>query len=117
MIKYHSFRMSRPSKLIYLSHILIQIFFQVIFTKAVRLYKELDKSLGVRFLFDRKFKIVFESADLQNAYNKLLAHVCSKCPGRHAFPTYVNLRDHMRKEHELFYCDLCVDNLKVGKVC
>ncbi|XP_046660073.1 E3 ubiquitin-protein ligase ZNF598 [Homalodisca vitripennis] len=86
---------------------------KVIFTKTVRPFKELDELIGTKCLLDRKFKIVFESTDTQHAYNTLLAHVCSKCPGRHAFQTFAILREHMRKEHELFYCDLCVENLKI----
>uniref|UniRef100_A0A1B6LIS3 RING-type E3 ubiquitin transferase n=1 Tax=Graphocephala atropunctata TaxID=36148 RepID=A0A1B6LIS3_9HEMI len=86
---------------------------KVIFTKTVRPFKELEELIGTKHLVDRKFKIVFESTDTQHAYNTLLAHVCAKCPNRHAFQTFVNLREHVRKEHELYYCDLCVDNLKI----
>lgn len=65
---------------------------------------------------DKKFQIIFESSEIQKAYNALLAHVCPKCPERHAFQNFALLRDHMRREHELYYCDLCIDNLKVSAV-
>ncbi|XP_054283909.1 E3 ubiquitin-protein ligase ZNF598-like [Macrosteles quadrilineatus] len=86
---------------------------RVIFTRSVRPFKQLERSLSLRTAVDRKFQIVFESPDIQAAYDALLAHVCPKCPTRHAFQTFNHLRDHVRKEHELFYCDLCVDNLKI----
>ncbi|CAG0891298.1 unnamed protein product [Darwinula stevensoni] len=32
----------------------------------------------------------------------------------YVFRSFKELRNHVRKEHELFYCDLCVDNVKNG---
>ena len=65
---------------------------------------------------DKKFKICFDNADIQTAYSRLLEHVCNTCQGRPAFRTFQNLKDHVRKEHELYYCELCVDNLKVKDI-
>lgn len=83
---------------------------QVIFTKEVQPFRNIK---DCSYLMDKKFKICFDSADIQAAYSKLLEHVCTACPGRPAFRTFQNLKDHVRKEHELYYCDLCVENLKV----
>lgn len=83
---------------------------QVIFTKEVQLFRNIKNH---SYLMDKKFKICFDTADIQAAYSKLLEHVCTICVGRPAFRTFQNLKDHMRKEHELQYCDLCVENLKV----
>uniref|UniRef100_A0A1B6CPU3 RING-type E3 ubiquitin transferase n=1 Tax=Clastoptera arizonana TaxID=38151 RepID=A0A1B6CPU3_9HEMI len=83
---------------------------KVVFTDTVRPFKDLKNGT---YLIDKKFQICFHTSEIQRAYNSLLAHVCSKCPGRHVFQNFNNLRDHMRREHELFYCDLCVDNLKI----
>lgn len=83
---------------------------KVIFTRYVRPFRDIKTNM---YLMDKKFQIIFESSEIQKAYNTLLAHVCSKCPGRHAFQNFALLRDHMRREHELYYCDLCIDNLKI----
>ncbi|GLH02957.1 E3 ubiquitin-protein ligase ZNF598 [Gryllus bimaculatus] len=83
---------------------------KVIFTKNVQPFKNIKNNT---YLMDKKFKICFDNAEIQSAYSKLLEHVCTICPGRPAFRTFQNLKDHMRKEHELHYCDLCVDNLKI----
>nr|CAD7401893.1 unnamed protein product [Timema poppensis] len=83
---------------------------KVIFTKEVRPFRDLN---NYTYLMDKKFKICFESAAIQTAYNKLLEHICLLCASRPAFRTFQNLKDHMKKEHELQYCNLCVDNLKI----
>ncbi|KAJ4441141.1 hypothetical protein ANN_10991 [Periplaneta americana] len=83
---------------------------KVIFTKEVQLFRHVKNN---SYLMDKKFKICFDNADIQTAYSKLLEHVCKVCHGRPAFRTFQNLKDHMRKEHELYYCDLCVENLKI----
>ncbi|XP_063224206.1 E3 ubiquitin-protein ligase ZNF598 [Bacillus rossius redtenbacheri] len=83
---------------------------KVIFTKHVRPFKDIH---SYTYPMDKKFKICFESPDIQAAYDKLLEHVCTICRNRPAFRTFQNLKDHMRKEHELQYCDLCVENLNI----
>nr|CAD7452158.1 unnamed protein product [Timema tahoe] len=88
----------------------LRFLFQVIFTKEVRPFRDLN---NYTYLMDKKFKICFESAAIQTAYNKLLEHICLLCSSRPAFRTFQNLKDHMKKEHELQYCNLCVDNLKI----
>lgn len=67
-------------------------------------------------MLDRKFGIYFTSPNTQKAYYRLLEHNCPICPEserKWPFKTFHQLKDHMRREHELFYCDLCVDNLKI----
>lgn len=46
-------------------------------------------------------------------YFQLLDHNCNKCHKIPAFRNFNQLKEHMRKEHELYYCDLCVDNLRI----
>lgn len=83
---------------------------KVIFTKHIRPFKDIKNGL---YLCDRKFKIDFDSAKVRHAYDSLLAHVCLKCPERIAFQNFLLLKEHMRRNHELFYCELCVENLKI----
>ncbi|XP_014277891.1 E3 ubiquitin-protein ligase ZNF598 [Halyomorpha halys] len=81
---------------------------KVIFTKVISPYNSLKNINGV---IDKKFKIVFETENEKNAYDALLAHECPKCSK--VFVSFVYLRDHVRRVHQLNYCDLCVDNLKI----
>lgn len=47
-------------------------------------------------------------------YDDLLAYVCVKCAKEPVLNSFEALNEHMRKLHDLFCCDLCADNLKVG---
>lgn len=82
----------------------------VIFTEEVRPFRTIK---DLSYLLDKKYKICFDNADIQRAFNTLLLHACNRCHGKPSFRTFQSLSDHMRREHELFYCDLCVDNLKI----
>ena len=80
---------------------------------------------------DRKYKICFEDETVQRSYKNLLQHTCPICneklindnagagneKGNIKIPTvfssFKQLDTHVRREHEMFYCDLCADNLKV----
>jgi hypothetical protein len=79
-----------------------------VFAEEVQPFKKL-RDQG----WDRKYKIGFCNSVVEAAFKKLLQHSCRVCTGKTEFRTFGALKDHMRREHELFYCDLCVDNLKV----
>ncbi|KAK3909837.1 E3 ubiquitin-protein ligase ZNF598 [Frankliniella fusca] len=83
---------------------------KVIFSKNVRPYKEVATK---SYPSDKEFKILFDGGPAKSAFEKLLQHECSICGSSKTFNTFQLLKDHMRKSHELFYCDLCVDNLKI----
>lgn len=55
--------------------------------------------------------IIWESL---SSLRKLLQHECSLCPDAKPFNTFADLEQHMRKQHELFCCKLCVKHLKVS---
>lgn len=44
---------------------------------------------------------------------QLLQHECPKCPELPPFSLFGDLEHHMRKQHELFCCKLCLKYLKV----
>lgn len=71
-----------------------------------------------KFIPNRKLKIFFENEHVQERVDQLLEHRCSKkgCEDRPPDKKFRDLRDHMRKVHHLFYCDLCLE-LKVGVLC
>lgn len=81
---------------------------KVIFTKSKRSYNSLQNVNG---LIDKKFKVVFETEDEKKAYEWLLAHECPECSK--VFMTFIYLRDHVRRVHQLNYCELCVENLRI----
>nr|SVE83509.1 EOG090X01BP [Daphnia pulex] len=83
---------------------------KVYFVKKAKPYQLLASNL---YPMDKITKIHFESAYLQDVFEKLLVHICYSCPLKPTFQNLQILKDHLRKEHELFFCDLCVENLKI----
>lgn len=89
---------------------------KVVFTKGKMPYSELLENFKGTNLCDRKFGIIFANVDIQKAYYKILEHRCQTCEDsdkKWPFKTFIQLKDHMRREHGLFYCEICVDNLKI----
>ncbi|XP_030901267.2 E3 ubiquitin-protein ligase ZNF598 isoform X2 [Melopsittacus undulatus] len=62
---------------------------------------------------EKKYDIYFTDGDVYALYRKLLQHKCSLCPDVKPFNTFADLEQHMRKQHELFCCKLCVKHLKI----
>lgn len=89
---------------------------QVIFCRIVEPFKKLKVQVydsTNHFTEDRKFGIIFTSASIQRIYYKLLEHNCKLCERLPPFRNYIQLKEHMRREHELNFCDLCVENLRI----
>ena len=61
---------------------------------------------------DKKNGVFFQNQSLQDSYYSLLENQCTKC-SEPPFRSFKFLRDHMRKAHNLYYCDICTDNLKL----
>ena len=79
----------------------------VIFTTAKLKFEDIKDNI---YPMDRKYKICFETEEIQNSYLKLLSHESPLSPDV-SFKTFQQLDKHLRREHELYYCDLCVANL------
>lgn len=62
---------------------------------------------------DRKHKLCFENENIKDAFNRLLQIRCIKCEDRKPERNFQQYKDHMRKEHQLFPCELCVKNLQI----
>ncbi|XP_017785027.1 PREDICTED: zinc finger protein 598 [Nicrophorus vespilloides] len=89
---------------------------KVIFTKQIDLFENLRSKTERTNLQDVKYGMYFCSPSIQTAYYRLLefaCHICLPHERKWPFKTFNQLKDHMRREHELFYCDICVDNLKI----
>ncbi|XP_076648601.1 E3 ubiquitin-protein ligase ZNF598 [Halictus rubicundus] len=82
---------------------------KVVFTKEIKPFCNLRKGN----LVDTRYNIYFDSPNIQSKFNDLLANSCNICKEKPTFNNFNNLKDHMRQRHELHYCDLCVDNLKI----
>ena len=102
----------------------------MIFTTSRQRFEDIQNNI---YIMDRKYKICFEDESVQQSYKELLQHTCPICnentydgkeseikegnTSKHrpiVFSTFKQLDTHVRREHEMFYCDLCVDHLKVG---
>ncbi|KAH0631744.1 hypothetical protein JD844_019510 [Phrynosoma platyrhinos] len=57
---------------------------------------------------EKKYDIYFTDGKIYALYRKLLQHECPLCPEARPFATIVDLEQHMRKQHELFCCKLCI---------
>ena len=79
----------------------------VIFTMAKLKFEDIKDNI---YPMDRKYKICFETEEIQNSYMKLLSHQ-SPVSSEVSFKTFQQLDKHLRREHELYYCELCVANL------
>ncbi|XP_058459012.1 E3 ubiquitin-protein ligase ZNF598 [Malaya genurostris] len=84
---------------------------KVIFSKTLAPYKELDVR-NRSGLYDKKYRICFTDGDVQVAFFELLDNRCPRCEEKN-FPKFDMLREHVRKAHELFYCDICTEHLKI----
>lgn len=82
---------------------------KVVFTRKIKPFRFLRKGS----LLDTRYDIFFDNIDIQEKFYELLADVCTICDEKKVFTNFQSLKDHMRHQHELHYCDLCVENLKV----
>ena len=81
---------------------------KVIFTLAQLKFEDIKDNI---YPMDRKYKICFETEEIQNMYTDMLSHKCPVCGL--IFKTFRQLDQHLRREHEMYFCDLCVTNLRV----
>lgn len=85
--------------------------FQVIFTQDLLPYRQLETK-NRSGLYDKKYRICFSNLIVQRLFNELLNNQCPKCDVL-PFHSFDALKDHVRRIHEQFYCDICTDNLKI----
>nr|CAB3268013.1 zinc finger protein 598-like [Phallusia mammillata] len=84
---------------------------KVIFTREKKSFQELNKLKlikesrhNVNYFFDRQ--------DIIGEYNGILEHRCPLCKDRPPDRNFDQTRAHLRKEHVLFYCDICLKHYK-----
>lgn len=62
-----------------------------------------------KFITNKKLRIQFEDEEVRNRFEQLLEHKCKLCPDRYPEKSFKALRDHMRRVHTMFFCDLCLE--------
>ncbi|CAL1546661.1 unnamed protein product [Lymnaea stagnalis] len=76
--------------------------------------KQLFRNINLRNCIpNRKYKIFYDDEKVEERFSELLEFRCKICRNRDPEKTFAQLQTHMRREHELFACDLCVANLKI----
>jgi len=83
---------------------------KVILSRENKMYDEVKDQI---LPMDQKFKICFENEEIEDEYIKLLGHECTECEDKPTFRNFLQMKRHMNINHKRFYCDLCVDNLKI----
>ncbi|KAH8261462.1 hypothetical protein KR044_009577 [Drosophila immigrans] len=84
---------------------------KVLFTLEKLPYRELEAGNRSDF-YSKKYRIGFCSADIQQKFYQLLDHPCPKCDVQ-PYRTFQALRNHVLREHNNHFCDLCVETLKI----
>ncbi|GFS65801.1 e3 ubiquitin-protein ligase ZNF598 [Nephila pilipes] len=80
----------------------------VVFTHDRQTFSDVSKKFNLQI---RKYQIIFEDEEVADAFDRLLEHKCKMCDN--VLPTFEKLKEHVRRIHELHYCELCTDNLKI----
>ncbi|KAK3090985.1 hypothetical protein FSP39_016257 [Pinctada imbricata] len=81
---------------------------QVYMIHEIKKFTEIPRT---GYVPNRKYKIFFEDNTIKEKFEKLLEHRCPKCKNKER--TLKALQHHMSKQHTLFYCDLCLEHLRI----
>uniref|UniRef100_A0A1A8QKI7 RING-type E3 ubiquitin transferase n=1 Tax=Nothobranchius pienaari TaxID=704102 RepID=A0A1A8QKI7_9TELE len=83
---------------------------KVVFVKKLEAFQSLHYQ---RFPCERKHDIYFVDETIHSQYRRLLLSECPFCREPKVFSRFEELEQHMRKQHELFCCKLCLKHLKI----
>lgn len=68
------------------------------------------------FILLPQWGLYLEGEDVNRDFEQLLEHRCPYCHEEaDTFPTFKDLKRHVQRDHEMYSCDLCSDNIKVEK--
>ena len=74
------------------------------------------------YRMERRYRVCFENGRVEDAFWRLLEHRCPICcqeddegagGDQRPFRTFRELDKHVRRSHDMFYCELCVEHLTV----
>ncbi|XP_055265151.1 E3 ubiquitin-protein ligase ZNF598 isoform X1 [Moschus berezovskii] len=83
---------------------------QVVFGKALPAFAAIPLH---QLQHEKQHDIYFTDGRVFALYRQLLQHECPHCPERPPFSLFGDLEQHMRKQHELFCCRLCLRHLQI----
>lgn len=63
------------------------------------------------YIQNRRNKIFFQNEDIKHSFDNILENRCQICAHARPERCFKDLQNHLRKQHTLFYCNLCVDHL------
>ena len=87
------------------------LYIQVILAKDNTSYVKLAARKS-SFVVDKRRHVFYQRKEIQMRVKELLEHRCQFCPDRPPDRYFDRLRDHMKREHEKFFCDICVTHLQ-----
>lgn len=84
-------------------------------TQGLKSFGELQNRLRM-FIWLPQWGIYMEGEEVHQDFETLLEHRCQFCkePEPKLFPTFKELKSHVHRVHEMYACDLCAENIKVG---
>ena len=82
---------------------------KVIFTKKKKSFEELN---SMKLIKDTDYDVGFFFYDplIMKEYRRILEHKCPICHDRPPDRTFEQTKAHLRKEHTLFYCEICLEH-------
>ncbi|XP_057673751.1 E3 ubiquitin-protein ligase ZNF598 [Corythoichthys intestinalis] len=83
---------------------------KVVFVKSAQAFSSLPHH---QFPCEKTHDIYFGDEMIYAQYRHLLLSQCPCCSEAKVFSRFVELEQHMRKQHELFCCKLCTKHLKI----
>lgn len=62
---------------------------------------------------NRKFDLYFPTKELFMAFREIIDNRCNLCPYLPPLKNFNRLQEHVSRTHQLHFCDICVENLKL----
>lgn len=87
------------------------MFLKVFLTDNKSSYEKLAAKRGF-FVADRRQGIFYLRKEIKVSVRQLMEHRCPFCPDRAPERNFDRLRDHVKRGHGKFYCDICVAHLQ-----
>jgi len=84
---------------------------KVLFSKHKSTFSELNK---LKLIKENRHNvnIFFEDPTIIKEFNKVMEHKCPVCKDRPPDHNFEQTKVHLRKEHSLFYCEMCLEHIK-----
>ncbi|GAB1600413.1 E3 ubiquitin-protein ligase ZNF598-like [Argonauta hians] len=85
---------------------------EVVFTQRLAKYEDIPNK--DKMLVNSEYKLLFQNSYVEKMFKDLIAHRCPCCPPEKAIDyKFSMLVSHLKTVHKLYFCNLCVKNLKI----